>query len=167
MNKIIITIACTVLSMCLSIRDAKAQFVLGISGEFASFPTVEGLHAGGAVVIGRQMKLAFVQAEIGYNPAAIHCDLSYFLRIYGNKQHSFNMYLGAGLTGIYEHGRRGSNRIMAGAFPAIEAETFVSKRISLYADARTPFFFLSHEMEPCVRFSLGVRFLIYQEDSDE
>lgn len=167
MDRLVLTIICTLLSMCLFVRDAKSQTVVGVKGEIAS-PAVAGAgRAGFSVMAGKQMKMALAQADFGYNPSSAHCDLSLLLRTYGNKDHSINMYLGAGLTGVVDIDGSSGKTFVAGAFPVIQAEAFISRRISLYADVRMPLLFLEHDIRVGARYSLGIRYLLYKEVRDE
>lgn len=167
MKKLFRTIICVMLPLCLFVRDADAQVVFGMKGEISAPFGSDASQAGVATAIGRQMKMSLLQADIGYCATSLHCDLSIFLRAYGNKEHSFNMYLGAGITGVAGLIKGVNNGFAIGLFPAIQAETFVSKRISLYADIRTPFLLKKEDVKGRALYSLGVRFLFNRESRDE
>lgn len=155
---------CMAIAIGLFTQEAGAQIMIGIKGEVASLAGLDGWLPGGAVTVGKQMKMAAVQADFGYCPSAAHVDLSCMLRIYGNEDHSLDVYLGAGLTGDIRMPEGGRNELMAGAFPVLQAEKFVSRRISLYADVRMPFMFFMAEERMSARFSLGIRCLLYKEE---
>lgn len=165
MKRLSITIICTLLSVCLPAVAVKAQTVVGVKGEIAS--PAAGSRAGFAVMAGKQMKMGLAQADIGYNPSSVHCDLSLLLRAFGDRSHSLNMYLGAGLTGVADIAGGSGNAFIAGAFPVMQAEAFISRRIALFADVRTPLMFIEHGVKTTARYSLGVRFLLYREERHE
>ena len=151
------------MSMGFFAQEVRAQLVLGIKGEIASSSSFNGCQAGGAVTVGKQMKIASIMADFGHTQSNTYVDLTFLLRIYGNEGHSINMYMGAGLTaGVWSPEENG-NVFIAGVFPAVQAETFITRRISLYADVRTPFMFLSDGGELTARYSLGIRYLLYKE----
>ena len=166
MKRLSITIICTLLSVCLPAVAVKAQTVVGVKGEIAS-PAAAGDRAGIAVMAGKQMKMGLAQADIGYNQSSVHCDLSLLLRAFGDRSHSLNMYLGAGLTGVADIASGSGKAFIAGAFPVMQVEAFISRRIALYADVRTPLMFIEHGVKATSRYSLGVRFLLYREVSHE
>ena len=166
MSKIAITVVSMMVSMCFFVGDAKAQFMLGVKGEITSFPGIGGCHAGGAVVVGKQMKAASVQADFGYSPSTVRCDLLFMLRMYGNTNHTANVYLGAGVSGGMNL-ETDNKAFMPGVFPVIQAETFVTGRLSLYADVRVPYLFLVEKGWGTARCSLGLRYLFGREDGNE
>lgn len=167
MKRMAITIVCALLSMSFFSEDSKAQFVLGVNGEILSPSLFEGSHAGCAVTIGKQMKKSSIQTQLGYSPTTVHGDLSFLMRAYGNKDHSINIYMGAGATGVLSLVNDRRNEFVAGLFPVVQAEKFISKKVSLYADIRTPFLFLVGGLKVNADYSLGIRFLFYREDHDE
>ena len=144
-------------------QEARAQLVLGIKGEIASFFPLKGCEAGAAVTVGKQMKIASLMADFGHTQSDTHIDLSFLLRIYGNRDHSINIYIGTGLTADILLQEEDGNIIIAGGFPAVQAETFITKRLALYADVRTPYLFLADGGKFTTRYALGIRFLLFQE----
>ena len=164
MKKTYVTLLFIVLAISLFPQESRAQFVFGIKGGLTTLAGLDGCLAGGAVTVGKQMKMTSLQADFGYCPAAANVDLSCLLRIYGNKDHSTDVYLGAGLTAEIRLHDAGKNELMAGAFPVLQAEQFISKRISLYADVRTPCMYFMDEDRMSARFAAGIRCLLYKEE---
>ena len=137
-----------VLSICFPYQKAGAQFIIGVKGE-SVYPD-RGYPVGIAVTVGRQMKMSMIEAGLGYGiNHRMHFDLSLLSRIYGNGNHSFNIYLGAGATGAE-----------IGFYPVIQAEGFLMDRISLYADIRTPYYPMMENEKFEVRYALGLRYLL-------
>lgn len=164
MKKIYRAILFIALTVSLFPQEAGAQFVLGTKGGAVTLAGLEACLPSGALTVGKQMKMTSLEADFGYCSAAAYIDLSCLLRIYGNKDHSMNVYLGAGLTAEIWLPEDGKNELMAGAFPLLQAEKYISRRISLYADVRTPYMFFVDGDRMSARFAAGIRYLFYKEE---
>ena len=98
----------------------------------------------------------------------LHIDAALMPRMYGNGRHSFNMYLGAGVTGGLELLQKpeglageedGDGSFFVGMFPVFEVEAFMTRRLAVYADVRSPYYFLTGFKEFEVHGSMGLRYL--------
>ena len=163
--------------------SASAQSIAGLKGEFTSFSEFGHHPYGGAATVGWQLKMILVQMDMGYDRYSpmmqegqtagrgviqrMHMDLSIMPRIYGNRSHSINAYLGAGVTGgvRFEDPAEGEPEgsakscFLPGVFPEVQGEFFVARRTALFVDVRVPYYFMEEAENPEVRYALGVRWM--------
>lgn len=102
---------------------------------------------------------------------------SYMARVIGNRRHSLNVYLGAGAFGGFEKsgvfkrytvldgGTVESKDVdnsspVFGLFPELQAEAFLSGRLSFFVDAQYRFDFLSAEARHFPMLGIGFRVLL-------
>jgi len=168
MKRIYTILVYIMLSSSFFSTEARGQFIFGIKSEIVTLTESGGCHLGCSVEAGKQMKMALLQAGVGYNPSEINLDVALLLRIYGTREHSFNLYMGAGAIGALCMTPEVCTELFSiGLLPIIQAETFITERISLYSDVSAPVMLLAEGPAVNTRYSLGVRVLLYGEDGNE
>ena len=137
---------------------AQAQTIIGLGGDVVLSSSGEGPCFAAAVSPGLQMKMALLQASMGYDTGhKVFMSLSFLPRIYGDREHEFNLYLGAGAAAAVIPAAAGRHRVRAGIYPSVQAEVFLTGKVALYAEIP---FYMTDGITKEMRYSLGVRYMI-------
>ena len=141
-------------------QQAAAQFITGLGVEVVVSPSGDGPCFAAVFSPGMQMKMASLQASIGYDTEhKVFMSMAFLPRLFGNREHSFNLYLGAGAAAVIMPTADGKYVFRAGFYPSVQAEAFLTEKMAVYAEAKIPFY-MAEGITKEMRYSLGVRYMI-------